>query len=90
MAALCALAAAPAAADAATPIAPPWFANPTASIRPKFRWWWGDPPFVPTEVASEVDGFAKAGFGGAEVAFGEVHHGARLRKRGLLWRRRPS
>src|SRR3954447_18680857 len=48
------------------------FADPPVDTRPKFRWWWGDPPFDPKEMASEVDGFAAAGFGGAEIAFGET------------------
>src|SRR3954453_8208559 len=48
------------------------FAHPPAQDRPKFRWWWGDLPFAPSEFASEVDGLANAGFGGAEAAFGEA------------------
>src|SRR4051812_1652518 len=46
------------------------FAHPPTAVKPKFRWWWGDLPFAPPEFVSEVDGFASAGFGGAEAAFG--------------------
>ena len=47
------------------------FAHPPIAVKPKTRWWWGDTlPLVPGELASEVDGFAAAGFGGAEAAFG--------------------
>src|SRR3954466_16139614 len=61
------LAFAPAAADAdALP-----FAHPPTADKPKTRWWWGDAlPLVPGEMASEVNAFAAAGFGGAEAAFG--------------------
>src|SRR4051794_13976147 len=47
------------------------FAHPPAAYKPKTRWWWGDAlPLVPGEMASEINGFAAAGFGGAEAAFG--------------------
>src|SRR3954454_23190273 len=63
-----ALAFAPAAAfaDEALP-----FAHPPNDYKPKTGWWWGDQaPLVPSEFTSEVNGFAAAGFGGAEAAFG--------------------
>src|SRR3954449_9115723 len=63
--ALLALAPAAAMADALP------FAHPPNEYKPKTRWWWGDQlPLVPSEFASEVNGFAAAGFGGAEAAFG--------------------
>jgi hypothetical protein len=51
---------------------PRTFANPPLAARPKFRWWWGDPPFESKEFTGELHAFAKAGFGGAEAAFGEA------------------
>jgi hypothetical protein len=70
--------AAPGAAHAASPSAgdplaqPRAFASPPNSQRPKFRWWWGDPPFDQKEFTAEVDAFSGAGFGGAEAAFGQA------------------
>ncbi|MFJ3895815.1 glycosyl hydrolase [Streptomyces sp. NPDC090083] len=49
-----------------------WFARPTTSVRPRFRWWWPDGLVDPVEIAREVDQMADAGFGGAEIA--AVHH----------------
>lgn len=49
-----------------------WFAEPPASVRPKFRWWWPDGLVEPDEIAREIDQIADAGFGGMEIA--AVHH----------------
>ncbi|GGJ44345.1 glycosyl hydrolase [Streptomyces brasiliensis] len=49
-----------------------WFADPSASVRPKFRWWWPDGLVDPDEIAREIDQIADAGFGGVEIA--AVHH----------------
>jgi hypothetical protein len=46
------------------------FRHPSANDRPKTRWWWAD-PYDQQEIAAEVDAIAKAGFGGAEIAFNE-------------------
>ncbi|MEA2124330.1 MAG: hypothetical protein QOI80_1112, partial [Solirubrobacteraceae bacterium] len=47
------------------------FRHPTADQRPKIRWWWAD-PYDQQEIAAEVDAIAKAGFGGAEIAFNDT------------------
>ncbi|WP_346186138.1 glycosyl hydrolase [Streptomyces osmaniensis] len=49
-----------------------WFADPSRSVRPRFRWWWPDGLVDPDEIAREVDQIADAGFGGVEIA--AVHH----------------
>ncbi|MFK0114107.1 glycosyl hydrolase [Streptomyces sp. NPDC091217] len=63
--------AATAAAAGAVPAAD-WFAAPTRTVRPRFRWWWPDGLVDPVEIAREIDQIADAGFGGAEIA--AVHH----------------
>ncbi|MER5383161.1 glycosyl hydrolase [Streptomyces sp. NPDC002688] len=60
------------AADAGRAPTADWFANPSRSVRPKFRWWWPDGLVDPDEIAREVDQIADAGFGGMEIA--AVHH----------------
>lgn len=57
------------------PLAKPTaFADPPRKVRPKFRWWWGDwtgsTPLDQSALLEDVEAFARAGFGGFEVAFG--------------------
>ena len=59
----------------------PWqqlagFANPPASVAPRFRWWWPNGQVDPAEIAREVDAVADAGCGGLEVS--DVHHSGLL------------
>jgi len=59
----------------------PWpqlagFADPPASVAPRFRWWWPNGQIDPAEIAREVDAVADAGCGGLEVS--DVHHSGLL------------
>jgi hypothetical protein len=49
---------------------PPDFRAPSASSRPKIRWWWPDPVAVDDErLRADVRAMVDAGFGGIEIAW---------------------
>jgi alpha-L-rhamnosidase len=66
---------------------PAAFADPPRELRPKFRWWWGDwtgsTPLDQSLLAEEVAAFARAGFGGFEIAFSTPTWGNAEQRRAL-------
>src|SRR4051812_18764457 len=59
-------------ADLAPSVTPTSFADPPATVRPKYRWWLPGAYVDDTELRAEVQQIAAAGAGGIEVAGFEI------------------